>query len=270
MEIREKVSPRIEEKLLSQVFDALSILAPLEATILRLAFGLVDGIVVSREEIAKRLGLTVTQVKDTEILALRRLKHPSRSQIVKPFPIEGKISTIPPIIKPETPIEPKFEPVTGPIELPSGSTLLLITQDISGSLVRYFAEHPEEMKTMDRRKFEELIAGLFDVFGYQVELTKRTRDGGVDIIAVKDAEVKVKYLIQAKRPEPYNPIGVRWVREIMGVKEIKGATKAILATTTYFSKPAIMESEIVKWELDLRDYEGILDWLEQYKKMKAD
>lgn len=49
-------------------------------------------------------------------------------------------------------------------------------------------DHPEEMKTMNRRLFEEMIAELFDGFGFKVELTKKTRDGGRDIIAIMTAK----------------------------------------------------------------------------------
>ena len=43
---------------------------------------------------------------------------------------------------------------------------------------------PSQLCEIDRRVFEELVAELFDGFGYAVELTARTRDGGRDMIAV--------------------------------------------------------------------------------------
>ena len=48
-------------------------------------------------------------------------------------------------------------------------------------LIEHFALNPEEMREMPHRKFEELIAEIFSRFGYDVELTKQTRDGGTDI-----------------------------------------------------------------------------------------
>lgn len=114
-----------------------------------------------------------------------------------------------------------------------------------------------------------MIAELFNGFGYEVELTKQTRDGGIDIFAVKHSEVSVKYIIQAKRPKPEKPVGVDPVQALYGVKGDEGATKAILATTTSFTKPAFMLVERNKWELELRDYEGLMRWINEYLKQKG-
>ena len=48
----------------------------------------------------------------------------------------------------------------------------------------------------------------------------------------------MKYLIECKRPNHGNLIGVRPVRELLGVKYDEKATKAILATTTSFTPDA--------------------------------
>jgi restriction system protein len=132
---------------------------------------------------------------------------------------------------------------------------------VGARLVAYFKEHPEDLRQMDRRKFEELVAAIFDGFGYDVELTQQTRDGGRDIIAVKKQIVEVKYLIECKRPDPGHSVGVRAVRELFGVKNDERATKAILATTTFFTPDALTLFENHKWELEPRDYDGLLDWI---------
>jgi hypothetical protein len=43
---------------------------------------------------------------------------------------------------------------------------------------------------VDARTLEEIVAELFDNFGYEVELTKRTRDGGRDIIAIRHSTAR--------------------------------------------------------------------------------
>jgi len=121
----------------------------------------------------------------------------------------------------------------------SGSSIIVITELFGSKLIEYFKRHPDELKTMDRRKFEELIAELFDSFGYEVQLTQKTRDGGKDIIAIGNkSDIRSKYLIECKRPDPGNPVGVGVVRELMGVKVDEKATQAIAVTTTYFSPDA--------------------------------
>jgi hypothetical protein len=117
------------------------------------------------------------------------------------------------------------------------------------------------------RQFEELIAEIWDRFGYQVELTKRTRDGGRDIIAVRQTEAAMKLLIECKRYAGDNKVGVSFVRSLYGVKIHDGATKAILATTSTFTKAA---SEFVtshRWELEGRDYDGVVDWVKQARNI---
>jgi HJR/Mrr/RecB family endonuclease len=147
-------------------------------------------------------------------------------------------------------------------------TIIDISSSANEKLIAHFLQNPHKMKTMDRRLFEELIAEIFDGFGFSVELTQRTRDGGRDIIAIKNAETKLKYLIECKRPDPGTIIGIKPVRELFGVKSDEKASKAILATTSYFSKDATLFFERNKWELEPKDFDGIMQWIEEYKRKK--
>jgi hypothetical protein len=147
-------------------------------------------------------------------------------------------------------------------------TIIDVSDRVGRAMIDYFAKHPDEMRRMDRRKFEEMVAELFVGFGYAVELTAKTRDGGRDVIAIKRAEVNVKYLIECKRPNAGGYVGVRPVRELYGVKAHEGATKAILATTAYFSQDALLFFEEHQWELEPRAYDGILDWIAEYRKQQ--
>lgn len=154
-------------------------------------------------------------------------------------------------------------------ELVGGTTIVACSGIISQKIIDHFHKYPEELKVLDRRRFEELVAELFDGFGYEVELTKRTRDGGCDIIAVKRAEVDVKFLIECKRPEPGGYVGVVPVRSLLGVKTDQKATKVILATTTRFSKDARLLYERHLWELELKEYEDLKNWIARYRKLKG-
>lgn len=145
-----------------------------------------------------------------------------------------------------------------------GRTIIDIAKAVDEKLVAYFFRHPDELKTMNRRLFEKLVAELFHGFGYEVELTKQTRDGGKDIIAIKQDEIKVKYLIECKRPDPGGYVNVQTVRELYGVKSSEGATKGIIVTTAYFSKDAKDFFDKHKWELEGKQYEDLRQWLEKY------
>nr|WP_257148037.1 restriction endonuclease [Bacillus thuringiensis] len=54
----------------------------------------------------------------------------------------------------------------------------------------------EYLEKMDPRKFEYLIADLFNSRGYQAQVTPGSNDGGKDIILWKDDEVK---FVEVKR-----------------------------------------------------------------------
>jgi hypothetical protein len=53
------------------------------------------------------------------------------------------------------------------------------------------------------------------------------------------------------------------VRELWGVKQHIGSSKAVLATTVYFTPAAQMFIDQHCWELEGRDYDGVVAWLRQ-------
>jgi hypothetical protein len=149
-------------------------------------------------------------------------------------------------------------------ELILNKEILLATQQVGELLIKEIHRHPQTMFSLSSREFEKLVCDLFAGFKYEVELTQATRDGGVDIIAIKHSEVHVRYLIECKHPRPGNKIGVQPVRELYGVKQILGATKAILATSSFFTDDAKVVFDSHRWELEPRDFNGIMDWIKSY------
>jgi hypothetical protein len=142
-----------------------------------------------------------------------------------------------------------------------------VVRFVDQEVVRRLAKEPRDLHCLPPRKFEELIAELFRDRGWSVELTKQTRDGGSDIIAVRgDVGSHVKMLIEAKRYSPDRPVGVGLVRQLYAVRQLRHASKAVLATTSYFSPDACKEfAEFIPWELELDDYDQILRWLKSYR-----
>jgi Restriction endonuclease len=81
-----------------------------------------------------------------------------------------------------------------------------------------------------------------------------------DVIAIRTCEAKVRYLIECKRYDPEHKVRVHFVRALYGVKVDDKATKAFLATTSSFSRGALRFCENHGWELEPRDYEGVIEW----------
>ena len=123
----------------------------------------------------------------------------------------------------------------------------------------------EKMYDLSPRKFEELVAAILKDMGFDVELTKATRDGGRDIIAhIRNSVCSYLTHIECKKYAPENKIGVGIIREVMGVHHLRQATKSIIVTTGFFSKDAIKEAEVVENHLALRDFNNLKEWLQRY------
>lgn len=133
---------------------------------------------------------------------------------------------------------------------------------INGLLLERLRVDPHQLFSIDPRKFEELICEILDRHGWRVELTPKTKDGGYDIFAFSGSPggVSSSWLVECKRYRPDRKVGVEVVRSICGVKEQLKAANAMIVTTSSFTRGAHEWSK-TRWDLSLRDYDGILSWL---------
>jgi len=137
---------------------------------------------------------------------------------------------------------------------------------INEELKRYFSLHPEKLYNLHPRKFEELVADILKDFGFDVELTSATRDGGFDIYAYMKTQIGIFLtFVECKRWKPTKPVGIEVVQRLQGVQHINNAHKSMIVTTSYFSQPAILESKKHKNLMELVDYNNLKEWLERYQ-----
>jgi orotate phosphoribosyltransferase len=140
-----------------------------------------------------------------------------------------------------------------------------IITDVDAEIVKYFAKHPEELYNITPRTFEKLVAHILGDFGYDVELTKATRDGGTDIIAyIRTALTSFLVRIECKKYAPEHKVGIDIVRSVLGVQELMGASKSIIVTTSYFTKDATKTARQMAHRLELKDYTDLKAWLAHY------
>lgn len=128
-------------------------------------------------------------------------------------------------------------------------------------LIRAVELKPQELLLLEPRQFEELVAEIWRKLGYETELTARTKDGGRDVVAVRRLEASVRFLIECKRYNPSHKVGVELVRGLYGVTAHEKATKGILATTSTFTRGAKAFFDDHIWELEPRDFDGVVDWV---------
>lgn len=137
--------------------------------------------------------------------------------------------------------------------------------DVNRELKRWLATHPAMLYELDSRKFELLVADILKDFGFEVELTPATRDGGKDIYAYIRSEIcSLLMFVECKRYAPDHPVGIDIVQRLYDVQTSHHANKSMLVTTSFFTRPAIKEARRYESLMDLRDYEDLKKWLARY------
>jgi hypothetical protein len=129
-------------------------------------------------------------------------------------------------------------------------------------LIEHLRRQPYDLHNLAPRRFEELIAALLEDMGWEVSLTKQTRDGGRDILAFLDTDIgRLLCLVEAKRYSPDRPVGVELVRNLYGALSDEQANSALLVTTSYFSPDAREFQRRHVYQLSLREYQDVVGWL---------
>ncbi|WP_282014213.1 restriction endonuclease [Marinifilum flexuosum] len=138
-------------------------------------------------------------------------------------------------------------------------------KELNEEILYQISRHPELMHSIEPFLFEELIRKI--LLKLKAELTKRTRDGGIDIIAFEDNMFsKNKYIIECKRYNSKKKVTNSIVERLYGIKQSQKATKALLVTSSSFTKPAKDFADQHPWELELIDYNQLVYWLQHFWK----
>jgi len=142
--------------------------------------------------------------------------------------------------------------------------IVVASSDRWDRVIQHLAANPEKMMGMPSRRFEELVAELLVRDGMDVELTKKTRDGGRDILARADTSIgRHLFLVECKRYAADNPVGVRFVRALYGVVMLEGASAGAIVTTSRFTKGAADFQKEREHQLALEDYDKVVAWLKR-------
>jgi RNA polymerase primary sigma factor len=81
----EPIDTAAREMLREQIQSAMAVLSPRERQVLELRFGLIDGKDHTLEEVGKYFHVTRERIRQIEAKALRKLRHPNRSQILRDY-----------------------------------------------------------------------------------------------------------------------------------------------------------------------------------------
>lgn len=140
----------------------------------------------------------------------------------------------------------------------------LCLERADGEIMKWLAFHPKDVDRLHHRTFEAIVAEVVREAGWVVELTKRTRDGGYDLLCLRNdlAGIPVKIVVEVKLYDLRRPVGLPMVDRLMGVSMRTGARQAVLVTNSRFSRDAWkLWEERVRRDLVLIDREELLEWL---------
>jgi len=141
---------------------------------------------------------------------------------------------------------------------------------VSEDLLRQLQVRPESLYELSPRKFEDLVAELLARQGYEVTLTPPSKDGGKDIYAARrDGFGSFLYLVECKRWAPNRRVGVGVIRQLYGVAQLERASGAMLATTSFFTRGAHEFQQEIEYQLSLRDFYAIQQWLRTARETDA-
>ncbi|MCA1678577.1 MAG: restriction endonuclease [Actinobacteria bacterium] len=104
----------------------------------------------------------------------------------------------------------------------------------------------------DRDFFNQGIA--IPLEGFDVELTRPSRDGGVDLYVVRRMPAgRLLMLVDCKRHAPHRPVGVGLVRHLYGVVEAEDASAGVIATSSFSDEAQAFQAQR-EFKLGLVDY----------------
>ncbi|MDN5204504.1 restriction endonuclease [Fulvivirgaceae bacterium BMA10] len=136
---------------------------------------------------------------------------------------------------------------------------------ITSEKIKKLKKSPESIYDLTPRDFEEVIAEILAGYGWNVNLTSKTRDGGYDILAIKRdvTGLESTWVIECKKYDKFRKVGVELVRNIYGVKNHIGVSNAAIVTTSEYTQDAQKFSD-TKYDIQLIDINKIKEWINSY------
>lgn len=156
------------------------------------------------------------------------------------------------------------ETFLSPIIIAEPATQLrIVTYSPSVALLQRLRNRGATIDDLSWREFETVIATLLEEDGYTVELTRGTKDGGVDVIAIKDLGPNgyFKALWQAKKQSVKNKVGISVIRELADTRQEFGASKGIIVTSSLLTRGALERIDRDKYLLGKVDRNELQTWI---------
>lgn len=142
---------------------------------------------------------------------------------------------------------------------------------VSQSLFTSLCDNPEALPSISKSDFESLCAEIFVRRGFEVDLFRGTKDGGIDFLAVKSGEADpIVFAVQCKQPDlrpgkSRKSVGRPIVQQIYGAAKAWDLAGAVVVSGSTFSTEAEDFAQNKPAEIRLHDASEILSWIEKYR-----
>lgn len=135
---------------------------------------------------------------------------------------------------------------------------------INDTVLKYLSEDPKRFYELSGNDFEDVMTEIYRRLGYNVERTKKTRDGGKDII-IRKPEIlgDFVYYVECKRNAENRKIGVGIVKNLHSTVTADNVNGGIIVTTSYFSKDAqnFIRNNNLGYKIKMQDFTQIKKFL---------
>lgn len=148
-----------------------------------------------------------------------------------------------------------------------------VSQFCSETLIEGIKQNPEALSQVSKEEFEALCAELFVSRGFEVDLYRKTKDDGIDFLAIRgDDTDPLIFAVQCKHPDRTRAAGkkrrtlpVTTVREVYGVAKAYNLCGGIAITSAEYSPEAKKFAELKPHEVEVYDRSDILKWIEKFR-----
>jgi restriction endonuclease Mrr len=147
-------------------------------------------------------------------------------------------------------------------QLEASTVIIYDLPPVDEGLCNHLLEHPKMISYITWREFEYFIRSILEELEYEVELQQGSKDGGIDLIAVRKEDTfgLHRYLIQAKHQK--QKVRVEPVQRLAFLVDDLKATKGCLITTSTFTKGAINLAQRYSGIIELKDYNELMHWID--------
>ena len=127
----------------------------------------------------------------------------------------------------------------------------------------------DDLFSISPYKFENLVGEILEKQGFDVKITQRSKDGGRDILSILKTPIgEMLTIVECKQYSRHRKIGIDIVERLLWICEHQDhASKAMIVTTSEFTRGCYNLKDIYKYKLELKDIGNVIDWISHYGKI---